>query len=452
MSVVGGENAMDTLNGWFKELYADQEVRLVPDAAWVTKNIKFNKSEAGLGNLYHQPVVLTQEQGFTYAGPSAGAFALNAPIAAVLKDAQVQGAQILLRSQIDYESLARAQNTKGSFGEASRLLVENMLDAISKRLELMFIYGRSPGGIGILASGTTGPTNGFTLTAATWSAGLWAGMEGATLHLVTAPSGTYPVLTTAATPKRTPNGGTKVVSVNFATLTVTVTASTLTAPVATDIVILYGTWFAGAAGVDLTASTLITFIEAIGLDGIIRSSGSTLFNIDQTVYGLFTGNNPSAFAALTVTNVLANLLPAIGKGLMEDVVLLCSNTAFQSLVNPTVDPVAQASNTNVKVGPMITQAKSDQLQFGASGVTIVGAQGKITIQPHLFVKDKDMFCFSPKNIMRVGATDVTFNTPGSKGGEFFLHMPSNAGYELRCYANQGLFSPKVGQLTKMLLS
>jgi hypothetical protein len=47
-------------------------------------------------------VVLSQEQGFTYAGPSAGGFALQTPIAAVLKDAQVQGAQLLLRSQIDY--------------------------------------------------------------------------------------------------------------------------------------------------------------------------------------------------------------------------------------------------------------------------------------------------------------------------------------------------------------
>jgi hypothetical protein len=125
---------MDTLSGWFKELYASQEINLVPDAAWLTKNIPFKKSEAGLGNLYHQPVVLSQEQGFTYAGASAGAFALNSPVAAVLKDAQVQGAQLLLRSQIDYESLARAANSKGSFGEASKLLVKNMVDSISKRM------------------------------------------------------------------------------------------------------------------------------------------------------------------------------------------------------------------------------------------------------------------------------------------------------------------------------
>lgn len=35
---------MDTLQGWFKELYASQEINLVPDASFITKNISFNKS------------------------------------------------------------------------------------------------------------------------------------------------------------------------------------------------------------------------------------------------------------------------------------------------------------------------------------------------------------------------------------------------------------------------
>lgn len=445
MAVVGGENAMDTLQGWFKELYADKEIRLVPDAAWLTKNIPFNKAEAGLGNLYHQPVVLTQEQGFTYAGPSAGAFALNSPIAAVLKDAQVQGAQLLLRSQIDYESLARAANTKASFGEASRLLVENMMDAMAKRLELMFLYGRSPGGIGVLASGTA---SSFTLNAASWAAGLWAGMEGAVVHVLSV-TGTYPAYTVGT--RRNGVNGTTVVSVNFATFAVTVTTSSLTSPASADIVILYGTWSAATGGVQMTSGA-ITFLEAIGLDGIIESQGTTLFNIDNAVYSLFRGNKPSAFAALSVTNILQGLLPAIGKGLMEDVILLCSNTSFQGLVNPTVDPVAQAANSNVKVGTLLTKNQNDSLTLGANSVTIIGAQGRVTIQPHLFVKDKDVFVFPKKGLMRVGATDVTFNTPGSKGGEFFLHRPDNAAYELRAYCNQGLFSPVVGKLTKMAIS
>lgn len=253
MPVVGGENAMETLQGWFKELYAAQEISLVPDAAWLTKNIEFKKSEAGLGNLYHQPVVLTQEQGFTYAGPSAGAFALNAPIAAVLKDAQVQGAQILLRSQIDYESLARAANTKGSFGEASKLLVKNMVDAISKRLELMFLYGRSAGGIATLSGTHTAAS--FTVSAATWAPGLWAGLEGASIHVLSV-TGSLPSLTVGT--RRTGVSGTTIVSVDFATRVVTVTAASLTSATNADIVIFYGSWSAASGGVEMTSGA-ITF-------------------------------------------------------------------------------------------------------------------------------------------------------------------------------------------------
>jgi hypothetical protein len=132
------------------------------------------------------------------------------------------------------------------------------------------------------------------------------------------------------------------------------------------------------------------------------------------------------------------------------------------LVNPTIDPAAivnrdvQSTNTGtsaVKTGAIVSQNRSDELRFGARRVTIVGHTGEMEIVPHLFVKRNDVFCM-PKKMgapIRVGATDVTFQTPG-KGGEFFLHRPDNAGYEVRCYSNQALFSPAPGRLTKMRLS
>lgn len=440
---------MDTLQGWFKELYASQEVNLVPDAAWLTKNIPFKKSEAGLGNLYHQPVVLTQEQGFTYAGPSAGAFALNTPIAAVMKDAQVQGAQLLLRSQIDYETLSRAANTKGSFGEASKLLVKNMVDAIAKRLELMFLYGRSAGGIGVLSAGGAAQTT-FTISAATWAPGLWAGMEGARIQVASI-TGSLPSLTIGT--NRSGNGGTgaTVSSVDFSTRIVTCAAALSGTTASGDVVIFYGAWTTPTNGANLDNSGAVTFNEAMGLDGMISQQTSTLFNINIGTYSLYRGNLATGLSSLTVTKILNALLPAIGKGLMDDVVCLVSNNSFQGLVNPVVDPTAQAGSSNVKTGVTVNKQGGDSLRFGANSITIVGYQGTVTIVPHLFVKDSDNFLFAKDDLMRVGSTDVTFNTPGAKGGEFFLHMPSNAGYELRCYANQGLFSPRVGMLTKATL-
>lgn len=421
MSQVMGENAFTTLNGWFKEAYASEEKALVPTAAWLVKNINFNKSEAGLGNLYHQPLVLTHEHGITYAGAGAGAFAINTPIAQTLQDAQVQGTQMLIASRIDYEAAARAAVSKVSFGDATELLVKSMMESISKRLEIMFLYGRT----GIGAATSSGAVTDIVISAATWAPGLWAGLEGAKLEVVNS----------TGTTSRTGGTGVTVVSFVPSTRTVTVTPALGAGHASGDLVYFFGSMVAGP-----------TYNESLGLDAMITGTG-TVFNIATGTYQLYKGNSYAVSGALTVTKVLDGLLPAIGKGLMDDVVFLCSNKAFQGLMNPTIDPVATAS-TNVKVGAVVNQNRADKMVFGADNIQIRGYQGKIDIIPHLFVKDGEAFAFSKKSLKRVGASDITFNTPGSKGGEFFLQLPSNAGYELRAYLNQAMFSPELGKLTK----
>lgn len=458
-------NTLTQLNGWFKELYADQELNLVPEATYLVKNVKFNKSQQGTGNVYHQPVWLTQEQGFTYAaagiqgGTTPGAFALNSAVPALMQDAQITGTQLVLRSQIDYETLARAANTKASFGEMSKVLVENMTQAMAKRLEIMFLYGRSPSGIGVISAGTVGSAGvdaTLTVTAATWAPGLWAGMEGAAISLNVL-TGTYPSQsqTRRQAAAATTNGGI-IRSINYSTRVLSVSdtfaaaasAAIFVTPTAGDVIFLFGT-IANAAG-----PATIVYNDSIGLDGITSQTSGSLFNINLATYSLFASNLQSSIGAtLTVTGLLQNLLPAIGKGLMDDLTVLVSHEAYMGLVNPTIDPVGQAGSTNVKTGANVMVQRSDELRFGARKVTIVGHTGEIEIVPHLFVKRNDVFCL-PKKLgapLRVGATDVTFQTPG-KGGEFFLHLPSNAGYEVRCYSNQALFTPAPGRLTKMTLT
>lgn len=463
-------NTLTQLNGWFKELYADQELNLVPEATYLVKNVKFNKSQQGTGNIYHQPVWLTQEQGFTYAaagiqgGTSPGAFTLNSAVPALMQDAQVTGTQLVLRSQIDYESLARAANTKASFGEMSKVLVENMTQAMAKRLEIMFLYGRSPSGVGVISAGTVGSAGvdaTLTVTAATWAPGLWAGMEGAAISLNVL-TGTYPSQsqTRRQAAAATTNGGI-IRSINYSTRVLSVSdtfaavaaAAIFVTPTAGDVIFLFGT-IGNVAG-----PATITYNESIGLDGITSQTTGSLFNINLATYSLFASNLQSSIGtSLTVTSMLQNLLPAIGKGLMDDLTVLVSHEAYMGLVNPTIDPGAVTNQVSTvtataKVGAVVNQNRSDELRFGAKRVTIVGHTGEIEIVPHLFVKRNDIFTM-PKKLgapMRVGATDVTFQTPG-KGGEFFLHLPSNAGYEIRCYSNQGLFTPAPGRLTKMTLT
>ena len=105
------------MNGLYKEAYADGIVGLIPDVAYLIKNIGFSEAEK-IGNYYHQPVTLTRENGITYAGAGAGAYALNTAIAMTMKDATVQGSQMTLRSAIPYDTVARSVGSAKAFRKA----------------------------------------------------------------------------------------------------------------------------------------------------------------------------------------------------------------------------------------------------------------------------------------------------------------------------------------------
>ena len=96
------------LSGLFKESYGDDVMNLVPEVAKNVKMIPFVSRDKELGNKYHQPVIVASEQGVTYAAADAGAFALEDSVSMTMQDAQIQGAQMLLRSAISYDSAARS--------------------------------------------------------------------------------------------------------------------------------------------------------------------------------------------------------------------------------------------------------------------------------------------------------------------------------------------------------
>lgn len=56
-------NTVDTLNGYFKESYADHIKDLVPEGVKLLKMIDFNSADKATGNLYHVPLDLGLEHG-----------------------------------------------------------------------------------------------------------------------------------------------------------------------------------------------------------------------------------------------------------------------------------------------------------------------------------------------------------------------------------------------------
>src|SRR5213593_14918 len=143
---LSGQNTTVTLNGLFKETYADKFEFATPKGLYFIQDIPFVERDKMPGNLYHQPVLLAHESGFTYAGAgtsssSPSLIALNNAVAGASKDATIAGAQVFLRSMIDYETAARASSGgPRAFRQTLDVVMENMWDSMKKRVEIEVLY------------------------------------------------------------------------------------------------------------------------------------------------------------------------------------------------------------------------------------------------------------------------------------------------------------------------
>ena len=95
---MAGENTVTSLNGLFKEVYADKIKDLVPSQTKMVNMIPFVAGDKQLGGQFNEPVILGLEGGFTYGGTDGDAFALNNIISFPMKNATVKSAEMVLRS------------------------------------------------------------------------------------------------------------------------------------------------------------------------------------------------------------------------------------------------------------------------------------------------------------------------------------------------------------------
>lgn len=401
-------NTFATLNGMFKTVYADKLLELVPDYAILQNLVDFVSADKETGNYYAQPVVLTQENGFTYIGEdTAGTTAstLGDAIAGASKEAQVYGSQLVLRSQLSYGALARASKAgEKAFKRVSAWKVEDMNNSMRKRLEIAMLYGQS--GLGTVLTNTTGA---LVLTEASWAGGIWSGLEGAQLEAFT-----------GITSSETQHNGTLTISaVDHSTRTVTVTG-TSSAVVANDVLYFKG------------ARTTTAFKEMAGLHKILSNTG-VLFNISATTYSLWKGTTASSVGQISFAKVQDALAKAVNKGLMGKV--LC-------LVSPRAWSVLNADQAALRVYD--SSYGKAQFENGAEALTFYGPNGKIEVRSHPFMKDGDFMCLPMDNLIRVGSTDLTFGVPGMDE-EFFQFVPAVAAVELQCFCDQAIFLEKPAQ-------
>jgi hypothetical protein len=169
-----------TLNGFFKETYADKLGELIPDGVKLLNKIKFMSKDKQPGNLYHQPVILGMEHGVTFASSDDDAFNLNPPVAGVIKDAQIKGNPVVMRSLLGYVAASRAAlGGQKAFMDATKFLVANMLRINGQEARNRAVL--RPNGLCNIASGSGTAT--LTITTAEWAPGIWAGAEGMPIEI-----------------------------------------------------------------------------------------------------------------------------------------------------------------------------------------------------------------------------------------------------------------------------
>ena len=396
------DNEVGNLNGFFKETYANKLEQLIPDGVKLLNKIPFLPKDKQPGNLYHQPVILGLEHGVTFANSTDDAFNLNPAIAGTTKDAEVRGNPLVLRSVLGYTAASRAaQGTAKAFEDGTKYLVSNMLRSVTKKLEIELLYGQMGYATVSASAGTL-----LTITTSEWAPGIWAGAEGMPIEVRNA----------AGTVSR---GISTVYSVDFLAQTIT-TTTVIPGVVATDVI-----WHKGAYG-----------NEFPGIQKILTMTTGTLFNINVAEYNLFRGNQYDAGAgALSFTKITQATERAMEKGLDGKAVCYCNPRGWTNMMSDQA--ALRKYDGSYKVA--VAENGSEKLIFN----TLTGA---IEIEASIYIKQGYAFILAMDEWCRVGSSDVTFKRP-SQGDEFFRDLSDAAGYELRLWSDQALFTSAPGRNT-----
>jgi hypothetical protein len=334
----------------------------------------------------------------------------------------VQAYQLVIRSRLAYDVSFQNQSTgPQSFLNATQAVYECMVDSVRRRIELGILgYGRS--GIGTIASMAG---NVITITDATWAPGIWTAAENAELEAYDGVTGTDT--------KRTYAGSLNTYTVSAVDIdNKAITVDDVTGLSNGDILFYR------------TQRTATAWQDMVGIEQIATTAG-TLFGIANGTYSIFKGTSYGAGSTdLSIDTILVAAAGMSNKGADSDLLCWISPRTFANTVS---DLMANVRYDNPQKSQYTIGAKSVQI-YSPTGATIM-------IEAHPMCKEGEGFLFDPSLVMRSGVTDVTFNRARMGGGasadgaNFFTELPDNAGYEIRAYSSQFIFTHKPAGFCKI---
>lgn len=404
-------NTTATLEGIFKRVY-DNKVRFIyPNGVRLIKDVPFRGGDKRPGESFNAAITLVFENGFTYLAPGAGVVTLQPAAVGETKRSAVDGFQVILRSQVDYESIAKA-STAGprAFVQSTKHIVTNMANSFRKRQEIEALYGQD--GLGVVESVPAADT--IQLTAESWAPGIWAGAEQAVVD----------ILNTGLT--AIDDAGITILSLDFTLRRIQFTAALAGAVGAGDRV-----FWVGAVAVGPT-----THSSAIGMHQILAATTGTLFNIDVAAYTLWRANAVDASgSALDMDHIQEAVARIVEKGGGEG--RLCLYVSTATWVDLIGDLAAlrrfQRADGNARY------------EAGAEAITFWTQSGPVEIKPSIFVKGGFAYLVDLGAWSRIGAQDFAFGDPAER--QVFHRLEEKSGYDARAYANQSIFCDAIGHNT-----
>ena len=421
-------NEVSTLNGLYKQRYADKVAKLVPDHVKLYNAVKFETSKK-VGDSYNEPVILSLESGFTYGGEDGGLFDLEDAKEFKMKNAKVKARELVLRSAISIGALFRSQSGEQSIEKAMDLMVGNMLKSMYHRLEVQMFYGQSglgkttdaqaPGKIDLVGGNTV-----IAIDPSEWAAGIWNGTTNAALNIVM--DGSVILDGVTSLPKKYVIAG-----YSLSDKSVTITGD-VTGELTGTVLDLY---FNTAVDKDNNKN------EFIGVHAISEED-QLLFSIPNASEPLFQGTvhevgDSITSAVLSQGQIEIGISKMVEKGLMQEEVSV--------YVNPKQwDDLLSEQDAKRRPDSSYSTAKA---QSGSREIEFFGQNGTIKIKASTFVKEGYAYILCEKDLKRIGSTEVTFKRPD--GEEFFKLLENKHGVEMRCMTDQALFTARPSSICQL---
>lgn len=417
-------NEVDTLNGLYKDRYAEAVKQAVPDHVKLYNAVKFDSAKK-LGGSYVEPVILSLESGFTYGGTSGELFDLNDANRIKMERASVQASELVLRSAISIGALNRSASDGQSIDKAMKLMVGNMLSSIYHRLEVQMFYGQSGLGTVKTLNDTTVATKVLEINDSEWAAGIWNGTVGAEVE----------IFDSAMTVKSIADAvRVKEYSLENRTVTIEKVSGGAFVSPADDVAVDDVIYFKSAAST--TAKN-----EFLGIHGISEEK-TNLFGIVNSGEPLFQGSIVDVGTAvaptlLTQAKIEEGISSMVEKGLMQEEVCV--------YVNPRQwdDLLAEQDGKRV----IDSSYSSSKVQSGTRELEFFGQNGTIKIKASTFVKEGYAYIICEKELKRIGSTEVTFDRPD--GGKFAKLLEGKHGIEMRCMSDEALFTSRPSSICQL---